>query len=269
MKTTLSLAQFQVQLGNPDKNFQRALELIHEAAARKSHLILLPELWTSGYDLENCEQYAPQNQEILLELQKTSQEHQITIGGSYITRGDHGFYNSFILVCPQLGQAEPYQKIHLFRHLDEHIWFLPGKKIVPLDLSYGRVGQAICYDLRFPEMFRAYANQNVQLMLLVSQWGAPRTEHWRTFLRSRAIENQFFLVAVNAVGYIRANKLAGFSAIVSPWGEVICEASGEKEELLTSTIDLADIDRVREILPAQIDSRRDLYADWYPKSSDS
>ena len=269
MKTTLSLAQFQVQLGNPDKNLRSALEMIDEAAAKKSRIVLLPELWTSGYDLENREKYAPLNQEILLELGSISNKHQIAIGGSYITRGDHGFYNSFILVCPQRGQTEPYQKIHLFRHLDEDIWFLPGQKLITIDFPWGKVGQAICYDLRFPEMFRAYAHQNVQLMLLVSQWGAPRTDHWRTFLRSRAIENQFFLAAVNAVGYIRANKLAGYSAIVSPWGEVINEATGEKEELLTSTIDLADLDRVREILPAQNDSRRDLYGDWYPKSSGS
>jgi len=111
-------------------------------------------------------------------------------------------------------------------------------------------------------MFRKYALLEASCLLNVSQWGYKRTEHWRTLLRARAIENQYFVAAVNACGLINQDTLAGYSAIINPWGEPMIEANASDEVLLTTRIDLEQVAQVRKMVPAQEDGRTDLYRTW-------
>ena len=262
MDATISLAQIQIQVGLPEKNFQTAKEMIARAADEGSELVLLPELWTSGYDLPNCARYSTINLELLTELKVIAANRKISIGGSYITRADGGFQNTFILVTPHNFQPPSYHKIHPFRLLNEEQWFLPGSELVTVEFPWGKAGLSICYDLRFPEMFRKYALLEASCLLNVSQWGYKRTEHWRTLLRARAIENQYFVAAVNACGLINQDTLAGYSAIINPWGEPMIEANASDEVLLTTRIDLEQVAQVRKMVPAQEDGRTDLYRTW-------
>lgn len=259
MKITLSLGQMNIKLGLPEVNLECALDWIDQAADSGSSVVLFPELWTSGYDLTNRGLYGPKNKALIPTLQSVASRRKIWIGGSMIEERDGNFYNSFHLLAPDPHQSIRYDKIHLFRLMDEDQYFSPGESPIIADLPWGRTALATCYDLRFPELFRNYAIDGAVIVLLVSEWPIQRMDHWRTLLRARAIENQMFFAAVNSVGKIGQATYAGSSAIIDPWGEVIVEGSTSDEALLSATIDLEQVDRVRSKIPVFNDRRPDLY----------
>jgi predicted amidohydrolase len=124
--------------------------------------------------------------------------------------------------------------------------------------AWGMVGLAICYDLRFPELFRAYALAGTHTVIIPAEWPNPRMAHWQTLLRARAIENQMFIIACNRVGQSGNTTFFGRSCIIDPWGETIVEA-GEQAILLTADIDIDVVDTVRKKIPVFADRRPDLY----------
>jgi len=127
------------------------------------------------------------------------------------------------------------------------------------DLPWGRTAIAICYDLRFPEIFRHFALDGAELVLLPAQWPLPRLEHWRILLRARAIENQFWMVAGNRSGRDPGGvTFAGHSAVINPWGEIVVEG-GEERALLLADLDLEEVKRTRRSFPVLRDRRQDLY----------
>ena len=117
---------------------------------------------------------------------------------------------------------------------------------------------AICYDLRFPELFRHYALQGARLILLPAEWPNPRREHWRTLLRARAIENQCFVAACNRVGESDGTSFFGASAVIDPWGATLIEGD-DTPAILTTTLDLSLVENVRERIPVFADRRPELY----------
>ncbi|MHB0922932.1 MAG: nitrilase-related carbon-nitrogen hydrolase [Bellilinea sp.] len=262
MVINVSIAQFAITIGEPEKNLTTGLRMIEQAAAEGSSLIQLPELWVSGYDLDKCEAHSQKSLEIIDLLQGLADKHNLAIGGSYITTRDGKYFNSYLLFLP--GQTIPWQydKTHLFRMLDEDLHFTPGDSLPVVDLGWGKVGLAICYDVRFPELIRAYGNRGIDCLLVAAQWGKKRSEHWRTLLRARAIENQIFIVAANAVGPIFENELAGYSAVLDPWGTPVIEADPVNPALLTVGIDLSEINQVRQTVPSKKDQRLELYKHW-------
>jgi len=259
MKANISLAQLNLTISRPKENFQKGLIRIEEAARSGSQVILLPELWTSGYDLEYCARYAKDNQDILADLQSAAVRYNLWVGGSVIDERDGKFYNSFYLFAPDPVASLRYDKNHLFRLMHEEQWFAPGNGPVIADLPWGKTGLAICYDLRFPELFRLYALQGVEIIFLVSEWPIQRIDHWKTLLRARAIENQFFFAAVNSVGPIGNTMYGGYSAVIGPWGETIIEGTPDQDELLNCQVDLDEVSRVRKRIPVFKDRRPDIY----------
>ena len=258
---TISLAQIDIQLGDISANLAHGKALVQEAVRRGSDLIIFPELWTTGYDLARAAELAeslPDGPTIQL-LSTWAREHNIWITGSLLLRGATGVFNAASLVGPEGQMVGPYRKIHRFGPMEEDRWLEAGETPGLFDLPWGKTGMAICYDLRFPEFFRAYALAGASLILLPSEWPYPRLMHWRTLIRARAIENQYFLIAVNRVGSDRNNTFCGHSAIIDPCGEVVVEA-GESEALLTATIDLASVDELRSRTPVLSDRRPECYA---------
>ncbi len=257
---TISLAQIDIRLGDVDANLTQGQALVQEAARRGSDLIVFPELWTTGYDLSRASDLAeslPDGPTSQL-LSTWAREHNIWITGSLLLRGESGVFNAAPLFGPEGQIVGPYCKIHRFGPMEEDRWLEAGKTPGLFEMPWGRTGMAICYDLRFPELFRAYALAGATLVLLPSEWPHPRLAHWRTLMRARAIENQCFFVAVNRVGSDRNNTFCGHSAIIDPCGEVVVEA-GESEALLTATIDLALADEVRSRMPVLSDRRPECY----------
>jgi predicted amidohydrolase len=259
MKITISLGQMKVLRGQPDANVEHVREWTREAAKRGSSLVLFPELWHSGYDLEHRERYAARVGEgIFAQTSELAREHKIAIGGSMIEEREGRFYNSFPLFDAEGRCLAVYSKTHLFSLMNEVQWLTPGERFVTADAPWGPTGLSICYDIRFPEVFRHYAFRGARIVLMVAEWPVRRIEHWKTLLLSRAIENQMFIAACNCLGEFKDEKFGGCSAIVDPWGRYVVEADDE-EALLTAEIDLGLVEKTRRQFPFLKDSRRDLY----------
>lgn len=261
----LTIAQIDVRLGNPEHNFDQAEELVQKASEAGSHLVLLPELWASGFDLENWQRHAfPLGEGHFARMATMALEYNIAVGGSLLEVAGEKAFNTFVLYGPDGGITGVYRKIHLFRLMDEHTWLTPGDRPSTADLQLPsrdeseKVGMAVCYDLRFPELFRGYALQGCRIVLLPAEWGDARREHWRTLLRARAIENQTFMVGVNRCGESGGESFAGHSAVIGPWGETLAEA-GDKAEILTIQIDLNASDEARQRIPILTDRKPEAY----------
>ena len=259
MKLTLSLGQMNVQLGQPELNLARVSAWTAEAARRGSALVLFPELWSTGYDLENWQRYAsPPGEGMFARLAALAREHHIALGGSVLEVRDDRAYNAFALFDAEGALSATYRKTHLFRLMDEEKWLAPGEKLELVEADWGLTGLGVCYDLRFPELFRHYALRGARLVLLPAEWPARRAYHWQTLLRARAIENQMFLAGVNRVGESKGEVFGGGSAVIDPWGEAVVEG-GSSETLLTAEIDLDQVDVVRSRIPVFKDRRPEIY----------
>lgn len=248
MNLSISLAQMQVVTGDFQKNTSRGFDLIQDAIGSKSDIILFPEMWTAGFDYSNCHEYSLSNRALLGQLQQFSDEKQISIGGSYLLESENHFYNEFVLIQPK-SASHSYRKIHLFHLMEEDTYLTPGEKVSVIQTRWGSTNLSVCYDLRFPEMFRLSREKGVTLVLMVAGWPLKRIDHWKILLRARAIENQLFFAAVNCVGGDNKVPFGGASAIIDPWGETILEASSDSERLITGKIDLEEVVKIRNNYP--------------------
>ncbi len=262
---TLSLAQIDCRIADPEANFARAAAMVAEAARRGSNLVLLPELWSTAYALDQAATLAsplaqtPADGGWFGRVAQMAADHGLYVAGSLLEARAGRFSNCLSLYAPDGTLVGAYRKMHLFRLMDEEKYLTAGEESVILDLPWGKTGLAICYDLRFPELLRGYALAGARLMLIPAEWPHPRRTHWQTLLRARAIENQCFVAAFNRIGTTGPATFFGSSAVIDPWGEALVEA-GETEALLTVRIDLALVDTVRQRIPVFEDRRPELYA---------
>ncbi|MFQ5421157.1 MAG: carbon-nitrogen family hydrolase [Anaerolineae bacterium] len=240
MKLTISLGQMDVKLAEPAANLATVAVMTAEAARRGSDVVVFPELWSTGYDLANAARYAtPLDAGIFAETAVLAKKHRIHILGSCLSLlGEGRFGNTAVLFAPDGRILADYSKTHLFRLMQEEQYLTAGEKLTLVETEWGKWGLAICYDLRFPELFRRYALAGANLVFLPSEWPHPRLAHWRTLLRARAIENQMFMVACNRVGESGGTRFFGHSTIVDPWGELALEL-GKGEMLGTAVLDLS------------------------------
>src|SRR6266508_3901717 len=256
---TIALAQMDIALGNRAANLATVRAYAEQAAARRADLLVLPELWSTGYDLEHAEELADTVGEgLFAEVAEIARVHRLMIAGSTLARRAGRPTNTATLYGVDGTLLADYSKIHLFGLMDEDRYLSAGQVAPIFDLPWGRGALAICYDLRFPELFRSYATRGAGVILLPSEWPHPRLEHWRTLAQARAIENQCFLVACNRVGADRNSKFCGHSLIVDPWGTTLVEG-GEDGELLLATLDLTAVAAVRERMTVLRDRRPELY----------
>jgi len=259
MTLTLSLGQMHLHLGQPERNFERVREWTAEAARRGSDVVLFPELWSTAYDLERWPAHAaPLGQGMFARLAALARQHHLAIAGSILEARDGQAYNTLVWYDAQGNLIGTYRKVHLVPMLDEHKWLAAGDQLELVETEWGLAGLGICYDLRFPEMWRKYALAGARLMFLPAEWPSKRAAHWHTLLRARAIENQFFVAACNRAGESKGEHFGGGSAVINPWGEAVVEA-GSGEILLTAEIDLDLADDVRARVPVFKDRRPDVY----------
>ncbi len=262
--TTLTISLFQLEYGPGDSagRLERVRAAAAEAAARGSSLLLLPELWYSGYDLINSGALAvPMGQGHFALVAQLAREQRLHVCGSMLCREDDGTVrNRAVLHGPDGGLIGWYDKLHLFPKLREDRYFRAGDRLPLFDLPWGRTAMAVCYDLRFPELFRRYAlTGDPQLVLVPSAWPEPRLQYFTLMTRARACENQCFVASCNRAGRGGGGEPAfGKSLAADPWGELLAEA-GRDEELLTVELPLGRIDKARGQLDLRGDLRRDLF----------
>jgi len=261
MKLKIALGQMDVQLGDPAANLAKVRELTAVAAKQNADIIVFPELWSTGYDLENAASYAtPTDTGIFAQVAVLAREQKIDILGSCLSLlGEGAFGNTAVYFNANGESLGQYSKTHLFRLMDEDKYLTGGEQTTMVETGWGKAGLTICYDLRFPELFRAYALAGAQVVFVPAEWPHPRLTHWRTLLRARAIENQMFIVACNRVGSSKGTAFFGHSCIIDPWGEILVEGD-EEEAVLTAVIDLDLVQNVRQKIPVFADRRPELYA---------
>ena len=256
---TLALAQMDVPAGQPEANLARVREFAAQAREAGADLLLLPELWLHGYDLERAADWAaPLGEGGFAHMAGLARQFRLHLAGSLLERHAGGVSNTAVLYAPDGALLGAYRKVHLFRLMQEPHYLVAGDHATLCPTPWGPTGLAICYDLRFPELFRRYALEGVCIIFLPAEWPAPRLEHWRILCRARAIENQVVLAACNRVGCDGQNTFGGHSAVVGPGGEVLVEG-GEAEELLTVRVDLSQADALRRTIPILNDRRPELY----------
>ncbi len=260
MKLTISLGQMDVKLGDPAANWNTVQTMTAAAKQRGSDLVVFPELWSTGYDLENAANYATAtNAGLFAQVAALAQTHQIAILGSCLSLlGEGQFGNTAVYFAANGRSLGEYSKLHLFRLMQEEQFLTAGPQPTLIEAAWGKAGLTICYDLRFPELFRQYALAGVQLVFVPAEWPHPRLAHWRTLLRARAIENQMFVVACNRVGRSKNTDFFGHSCIIDPWGEMVIEL-GEGEMLGTAVIDISQVNEVRAKIPVFEDRRPEVY----------
>jgi omega-amidase len=259
-KLKIGLAQMDVELGKPRQNLMTVEQFAQHAAELGADVLVLPELWSTGYDLEQAAAYATDlDAGIFAETAVIARQHNLCVIGSCLSNlGGGKIGNTAVFINNDGTVLADYSKIHLFRLMDEHQFLNAGDTLSIAGTSWGKMGLAICYDLRFPELFRQYALANCLLTFLPAEWPHPRLEHWQILLRARAIENQMFIVACNRVGQSKDTEFCGHSCIIDPWGEVLAEGS-EDEQLLLVEVDLERVTAVRRTIPIFQDRRPAIY----------
>lgn len=260
MEITVALAQMAVIRGRPDANTATVEALAAQAAEQGAHLMLLPELWPTGYDLDRAAQTAaPLDGGPFATMSGLARQHRLYIAGTALEANPAGQpFNTAALFGPDGALAGAYRKVHLFPPMGEREAMAPGASLPAFDLPWGRAALAICYDLRFPELWRHYTQAGAHAILIPAEWPARRAEHWRVLLRARAVENQLFVMGCNRAGADADGEFAGHSAAVDPWGQVLVEG-GWEPGLFLATLDLDQVARTRRQFPFLEDRRTDLY----------
>ena len=260
-------------------NHAAAFDGIDRAAATGARLVSLPEVWTYlGPDEGNDAAAETIPGPLVEQLAERARRHGIYLhAGSILERveGEPRFFNTTVVFDPRGEIIATYRKIHLFdvdlesdTAYNESTTVAPGDEIVTFDLDGVTVGLAICYDLRFPELFRILALKGAKVVLLPAAFTATTgKDHWEPLIRARAIENGCYMVAIAQIGMHTPGRWCyGRSMVVDPWGTVIAQAS-DQPTVLTSHLDLGLVQKVRRQIPSLRNRLPDRYA--WPDTSDA
>jgi predicted amidohydrolase len=244
------------------RNLETAERLVAEAAARGARFVSLPENFAF---LRSEGEPVPEAQALdgpwVRRMAEAARRQELTLLlGSLPEKvaGDARVYNTSVLIGPDGATIATYRKMHLFdidlpgmEHLKESKAVRPGEELVVADAPFGRIGLSICYDVRFPELYRRLARQGARVLAVPSAF-TERTgkDHWEVLLRARAIENLAYVVAAAQTGHHGGGRAShGHSMIVDPWGAVLAQVP-EGEGVALAELDFARQDRLRRELPA-------------------
>lgn len=240
-------------------NRLRAVRGVSDARTAGASCFALPELWCSGYDLARVVGSSDWDQEVEL-LRSESARAPSILGGSVPEfRTGHDRPSNCAVAFERGEIVARYRKVHLFGPLGESDFLRPGdERPRVFEIGGLRCAMAVCYDLRFPELFRPLAGDGVELIHVCAQWPAVRISQWRSLLVARAIENQCYVLGVNRLGFHGSLRFGGNSLLVDPSGVVVVDA-GEGQGLFVGEIDAKRVSTLRREFPVFQDRRRDLY----------
>ncbi|WP_339174385.1 carbon-nitrogen family hydrolase [Anoxybacillus sp. FSL W8-1294] len=255
----IACIQMDIAFGEPEKNKQTVVRYM-EQIARNVDVVVLPELWTTGYDLARLGDIADENGEdaktFLSSLARAYNVH--IVGGSVAKKTERQITNTMYIVDRNGDVVCEYSKLHLFKLMDEHKHLQAGETTGIFSLDGVTGAGVICYDIRFPEWIRAHVLHGAEVLFVVAEWPLVRLHHWRTLLMARAIENQCYVVACNRAGKDPNNEFAGHSMIIDPWGNILAEGN-EQETVIVANIDINEVQDVRARIPIFADRRPDVY----------
>jgi omega-amidase len=259
----VAAAQISCALGDFDANLSKVRDFAALAKKSAAELIVFPEMIDTGYSMPVIRKHARGWKEgAVSELQKIARENSIFIVAGISERENDSIFNAQVLIDKSGDVVAKYRKSHLVTAtpLDERLCLSAGNEFAAAKIGDFKIGLSICYDLRFPEMYRTLVvDRGANLIVNSSAWPFIRVEHLRILALARAIENQIYLIIANRVGTDDGITLCGYSAIVDPYGAILAAASGDREELIYAEISPLTIEDVRKRIPAFDHRRPELY----------
>lgn len=238
----------------PEDRVERVLAHL-DSLEGETDFVVLPELWNTGaFDLDACRVVAqPLDGPLPTALSEKARQLGAWIhGGSFCERDGVDLFNTSVLFNPEGELVATYRKVHVFTYAREQDTMTPGDQYVVVKTPLGLTGLATCYDVRFPEMFRAMRAQGAEAFVIPSGWPTRRVAQWSALLPARAIENQAWVVANNQVGTQGSLVLGGNSAVIDPLGVEVARGH-DTETTLTVEIDPTIASTWRSEFPANND----------------
>ncbi|MDR2826397.1 MAG: carbon-nitrogen family hydrolase [Deltaproteobacteria bacterium] len=260
---TVGLAQIDVHIADRayNQNTVRAWMARYCKVGSAGSVVVLPEIWDIGYALTETETLADDNGNTAATfLGSLAKEYGVWFaGGSILAGTKEGAFNRAQIINPAGVLTASYDKAHLVPMMDEPLYLKSGSRRCTFDLAGTKAGCVICYDLRFCEFIRRYALDGIKVLFISAQWPEARISHWITLLKARAIENMMYVVACNRVGTSGGTLFGGNSMVIDPWGEILYQASGDREEGNFITFDPEKVQGIRDSLKVFEMRRPDLY----------
>ena len=246
----VSAIQMHSQIGDVHTNIENVRNLIKRDVDNDIDLIVLPEVWTVGWEPDEFQESAKYSNIAFEFLSKTAKEYNSwVIGGSLIVERNAKFYNT----CPVFNRNGDlictYDKNHLFSYYGcaEGSYVTRGFSPVMVNIEGIKVGLTICYDIRFPEIYREYRKSGADLFINCAAWGLNKPIPWECMTRSRAVENQTYMIALTQSGYVSGDTYnIGHSRIIDYKGESLSEIKDQKEGAMTAVLDFKEMYEFRE-----------------------
>jgi omega-amidase len=237
--------QLSIAWENKAENFRRVRSLLSGRTLSSGSLVVLPEMFATGFSMNTgaiAERADGPTDGFLRELARSK---RVFVLGGLVRQASRGrMFNEAVCFAPSGRRVAHYEKLHLFSPGGESRHYAPGAAITLFPWGKFKVAVSICYDLRFPEMFRMATGRGADALVVIGNWPTRRHQHWTTLLRARAIENQAYAIGVNRCGSDPQFAYGGGSVVVNPWGETLAEA-GRGETLLSAELDLTTVNRMR------------------------
>jgi len=260
----IAVAQISCSLGDPEANLLKVRDFSRRAKdVSGAELIVFPEMTDTGYSMPVIRESAKHwNSGFVAGLREIAGKLSIAIVSGVSERDGSSIYNSQVFVDSEGNISAKYRKTHLYAvaPVEEQTCLAPGDCFATFQFGGMRFGFSICYDLRFPEMYRKLVvEEKVGAFVISSAWPFPRVEHFRTLAMARAIENQAYAIASNRVGKDDDLWFCGSSAVIDPRGVVIAAASADREELIYADLSEDLVLSVRRRVGSLSHRRPDLY----------
>ncbi len=248
--------QFNIAWEDPVANLLWVRGLASQARDRGAELLVLPEMFGTGFSMaaESVARHASQINDV---IQNLAQETGLAILAGFAEEESGSFFNSCSFYDPSGKELLRYRKIHPFSLAQEDKFYKPGDRIETVEWGGLRITPFICYDLRFPEIFRS-AVQETDLFCVLANWPAKRSFAWRSLLTARAIENQAYVLGVNRIGTASGQVYNGHSVLLDPMGEVLSHAV-DRQALIEGEVSADLVRDIRERFSFVADRRVDLY----------
>ncbi len=243
----VGLVQYNPVWEDKQKNKEK-INCFFSNGKRKEKLLIFPELTLTGFTMkasEFAESLQGESFEYFADLAVKNNMH---ILAGIVEKKGNEYFNSLLHIEQSGKLIKVYRKIHPFSYSTEDKHYSRGNKTVVTELEGWKVGLSICYDLRFPELYRHYGKSRTELIVVIANWPVTRIEHWRTLLKARAIENQCYVAGVNRVGDDPKLKYNGYSSVFDPMGNELVSVS-DQETIIEAEISIDSVKEVRSNLP--------------------
>lgn len=252
----VAVCQINIKFEDKEYNKNKIINKVTEAKGNKVDLCLFPEMTLTGFSM-NVELIGEKDNETIDFFKKVCIDNNINVGFGWVKKIKNIGENHFTIINYRGEIISDYIKIHPFSFSNEDKYYLSGEEVVKCTVKNTNIASFICYDLRFPEIFQCVSNY-VDIIIVIANWPKNRSEHWKTLLKARAIENQVYMIGVNCVGTIDGLYYSGDSCIINPNGEII-DSIENIEDILYSVIDLNEIIELRKSFPVKSDRKNQLY----------